>query len=152
MTSLRRIRLSLLAAGAMSLFAGSAFADGPFQFFPITPCRLADTRNANGVNGGPVLQAGTPRDFQVRGRCGVPTTAKAAALNVTITNPSGGSWLTIWPSGTPLPGISTINFGAGDPPTANGAITPLSTNTLDLTVLNANGTVHVILDVTGYFQ
>ena len=148
----RRIRLSLLAAVAMTMFAGSAFADGPFQFFPITPCRIADTRNPNGLNGGPILQPGVTRDFQVRGRCGVPTTAKAAALNVTITNPSGHSWITIWPSGTPLPGISTINFAAGDPPTANGAITPLSTNSLDLSVLNANGTVHVILDVTGYFQ
>ena len=153
MTSFVRItRLSFLAAVAMTLFAGNAFADGPFQFYPITPCRIADTRNANGLNGGPILQAGVTRDFQVRGRCGVPSTAKAAALNVTIVNPTNFSWLTLWPSGTPLPGISTINFTGGDPPTANGAITPLSTNSNDLAVMNAAGTVHVILDVTGYFQ
>jgi hypothetical protein len=35
---------------------------------------------------------------------------------------------------------------------ANGAIVALSANTSDLSVANAIGGVHVILDVTGYFQ
>lgn len=151
----QRLRIAIVAV-AMVLVAGAAFADGPFQYFPLTPCRLADTRNPNGTNGGPILGENVTRDFQVRGLCGVPTTAKAASLNITIanpTNPSGlPSWLTVWPSGTAMPGTATINFAPGDPPTGNGAISPVSTNTLDLSVRNARGTVHVIIDVTGYFQ
>ena len=34
-----------------------------YQFFPLTPCRLVDTRGANGNLGGPRLLAQTPRDF-----------------------------------------------------------------------------------------
>ena len=152
---IRIVRVAVVAMAVMS-FAAVAFADGPFQYYPLTPCRIADTRLPNGTNQGPILGTAVTRDFQVRGLCGVPSTAKAASLNFTIANstvPSGQpSWLTVWPSGSSMPATSIINFSPGDPPTANGAITPLSTNTLDLSVQNARGTVHVIIDVTGYFQ
>ena len=73
-------------------------------------------------------------------------------MNVTITNASSFSWLTLWPSGTAQPVVSTINFDQTSPALANGAIVALSSNTNDLSVANAIGGVHVILDVTGYFQ
>jgi hypothetical protein len=124
---------------------------GPYQYYSITPCRVVDTRNAVSTNGGPSL-ATSPRSFQIRGNCGVPSTAKAVSLNVTIANASTSSWLTIWPSGSAQPFVSTINFDQNSPALANGAIVGLSSNTTDLSVANAFGGVHVILDVTGYFQ
>jgi hypothetical protein len=124
---------------------------GPYQYYSITPCRVVDTRNAVSTNGGPSL-ATTPRNFQIRGNCGVPSTAKAVSLNVTITNASSSSWLTLWPSGTAQPFVSTINYDQNSGALANGAIVGLSSNTTDLSVANAIGGVHVILDVTGYFQ
>jgi len=124
---------------------------GPYQYYSVTPCRIADTRNAAGTNGGPALTT-VARDFQIRGNCGVPVGAKAVSLNVTATNASSASWLTLWPSGTAKPFVSTINFDSSVGALANGAIVALSANTNDLSVANAAGGVHVILDVTGYFQ
>ena len=143
---------AVLVVAASALVAGTARADGPFSYYPLTPCRVADTRNAAGTNGGPILSAGVTRNFQVQGVCGVPVGAKAVSLNLTIVAPSAGSWLTVWPSGGTAPFVSAINFAAGDPPTANGAIVGLSANAQDLSIKNAVGTVHVIVDVTGYFQ
>lgn len=83
----------------------------------------------------------------------MPSTAKAVSINVTVTNASTSSWLTIWPAGSPKPFISIINFSPADTALANGAIVGLSPGTTgDLAIQNALGTVHLILDVTGYFQ
>lgn len=125
---------------------------GPYQYFSLTPCRLVDTRNPVSTNGGPIFNTNSQRDFVVRGNCGVPTTAKAVTLNVTITSASQSSFLTLWPSGITRPTVSTINFSSSDPSLANGATVGLSTNPADLSVYNNFGTVHVILDVTGYYQ
>lgn len=140
------------AAVIVAGFTATAQAQtGPYQYYSLTPCRVVDTRNAASVNGGPALTTAR-RDFKVRGNCGVPTTAKAVSINVTVTNASSTSWLTIWPSGGSIPVVSTINFDASTTALANGAIIGLSTNTNDLSVQNAVGTVNVIIDVTGYFQ
>lgn len=133
--------------GALSVEAQS----GPYQFYPLAPCRVVDTRNAASTNGGPIL-ATTPRDFRIKGNCGVPVTAQAVSLNVTITGASMSSWLRLWPSGQTEPVVSNINFDPTLPALANGALIGLSGNTNDLSVRNSEGTVHVILDVTGYFQ
>jgi hypothetical protein len=45
-----------------------------------------------------------------------------------------------------------INFEPSDPALANGIIVGLSTAAQDLSVYNNFGSVHVIVDVTGYFQ
>jgi hypothetical protein len=145
----------LVVLGLAALAPAAAMAAGPFQYHAITPCRVADTRGPNGVNGGPILFGNnpTPRNFQVQGVCGVPVGADAATLNVTIASPSSGGFLTLWPSGGAQPVVSTINFTTADSALANGAIIPLSTNTLDLSVFfGGSGTVHLILDVTGYFD
>jgi hypothetical protein len=149
---MRKILSVLLFIVAGAVASEAAAQTGPLQYYALTPCRIADTRNATGTNGGPALQGGVRRDFAVRGRCGVPTTARAVSLNLTVTGASTNSHITIWPSGTAMPNVSTINFGPNDPAVANGAIVGLSTATLDLSAFNAAGTVHLIIDVTGYFQ
>ena len=126
-------------------------AHAQYSFFALTPCRVVDTRNPNSVDGGPILTAGT-RSFTIRGVCGVPTTAKAVSLNVAITGASSNGYLTLWPSGQTQPITATINFSTADQALSNGAIIGLSTNAQDLSVFNASNSVHVILDVTGYFQ
>lgn len=125
---------------------------GPYQYYSISPCRVVDTRGANSTNGGPVFLGNTQRDFRIRGNCGVPSTAKAVTINVTVTQASLPSWLAVWPSGTPRPWVSTMSFDPSAPALANGAIVGISANTNDLSVYNSEGSVHVILDITGYFQ
>ena len=151
---------ALVLAGAAVLFAVSAAeAAGPFQFFSVTPCRIVDTRNAPGVTGGPALASGATRSFPIDvapAACGVPATAKAATLNVTLVSPTQDGFLSIWPFNTAMPLVSTINAAAGEPAIANGAIVPLTSDpTFNISVVYgtaAPGSAHVILDVTGYFQ
>jgi hypothetical protein len=143
----------LLFVVLITLVASNLWAQsGPYQYFSVTPCRVVDTRGANGTNSGPALGPGVTRDFQIRGRCGVPLSAQAVSINVTVVSPSSGSWLAIWPSGSPRPLVSTINFDASSGALANGAIASLSQNTNDLSVFNVDGSVHVLIDVSGYFQ
>lgn len=142
----------LFALVLLFLCAVPALADGPFRFYALTPCRAVDTRSGFGG----ALAYNTTRDFQIQGVCGVPVGAKAVALNVTVVAPSSKGHLRIFPSGTALPTISTINFAGGEPALANGAIVPVSTNANDLSVYTyflsgGTATTHLILDVTGYF-
>jgi hypothetical protein len=149
---MRRI-LTLTLFSLLLAFAGNALAQtGPYQYYPLAPCRAVDTRGANGTNSGPVFDTNTTRNFQIRGVCGVPTGAKAVSLNMTITGATQASFLTVWPSNLARPVVSMLNFEATDPALANGIIVGLSTNTQDLSVYNNFGLVHVIVDVTGYFQ
>jgi hypothetical protein len=145
-------RVALLTV-LTAVFAVGAFAQsGPYQYFPLSPCRAVDTRGGVSTNGGPIMGTDSTRNFQMRGVCGVPTTAKAVSLNVTVTQATAGSWLAVWPSGQTRPVVSMINFEPSDPALANGIIVGLSTNTQDLSVYNNFGNVHVIIDITGYFQ
>jgi hypothetical protein len=149
--------LSVLGAAC---FMPAAHAAGPFSYYALTPCRVVDTRNATGTDGGPALTANATRSFQIQGLCGVPVGAKAVTVNVTIVSPSlstNGGFATLFPSGGNIPTVSTINFTNADSALANGAIVPLSTNASDISVFfNAynlgSGTVHLVLDVTGYFM
>ena len=149
-TALKTCMLTFLGI----LAGGVAYAQsGPYQYYPLTPCRVVDTRNANSTNGGPDLGLAVQRDFALRGNCGVPLTAKAVTMNVVVVSPSFAGYLTVWPSGTPRPLAATLNFAATDTALANGAIMGLSTNAQDLSVLNgSNGPAHVVIDVSGYFQ
>ncbi len=145
------LRLTLFSS--LLVIAGNALAQsGPYQYYPLTPCRIVDTRGAASTNGGPAFDSNTTRNFQIRGGCGVPTGARAVSLNMTITQATQSSFLTVWPSNLAKPFVSMLNFDATDPALANGVIVGLSTNTQDLSVYNAAGAVHVIIDVTGYFQ
>lgn len=151
------VLLLLAAVLAPAMPAGAA---GPFRFYALTPCRIVDTRNAPGPTGGPALNHNTSRTFPIQGQCGVPSGAKAVALNVTITQPNGNGYLTLYPSDGAQPVVSNINFVANETALANGAIVPLGAAAPDLAVFAAvpfpqsspPGRVHVILDVTGYFQ
>jgi hypothetical protein len=140
------------------LLPGSARADGPFSFYTLAPCRIADTRDPNGPTGGPALNANTSRNFPILGVCGVPFDAEAAVLNVTITQPTGLGNLRLYPAGTLLPVASTINWLPQDFSVANGAIVPLGTDgagnhlSVHTDMADPAGTVHLIIDVTGYFK
>jgi len=123
------------------------------KYHTLAPCRILDTRNPDGPYGGPALQAGAVRDFTLAGQCGVPATAKSVSVNATATEPSSAGHLTVYPAGGAIPPLaSTLNFSAGQT-RANNAIMPLSASGA-IAVQSAipSGTVHFILDVTGWFE
>ena len=150
---MRIAKVLTVVVPALVLSTLPVHADGPFQYHPITPCRLADTRYGNGG----VMVPSADRSFQVQGVCAVPSGAKAVSLNVTVVATGGGGYLTLYPSNVTRPtNVSTINFVRGDV-VANGAIVPLgpmgAPPNADLRVFaGTGGNVDVILDVSGYFQ
>lgn len=116
------------------------------------PCRIVDTRNPAGSYGGPALQAGATRDFVLVGPCDVPPTAKSVAVNLTVTEPTAAGHLTAFPAGQGVPLASSINFSAGQT-RANNAILRLSAaGAISVESVLATGSVHFILDVTGWFE
>ena len=55
------------------------------QLIPVTPCRIVDTRWPAGPFGGPEMDAGATRAFDIpQSACGIPSTAVAYSLNVTV--------------------------------------------------------------------
>jgi hypothetical protein len=157
---LQRAARLILLAGLSLLLSKTAQAGGPYSFFPLTPCRVVDTRGPVGPQGGPALAANTIRSFTIINvnSCGVPATAKAAAMNITIVSPTDVGDLRIWPYQSPVPLASVINFSTADFALANGVLIPLANiSGIDISVQNdmppgSAGTVHLVVDVTGYFQ
>ncbi len=121
---------------------------GGLQFYPQTPCRIADTRNSDGHFGGPRMESALRRDFLVTGSsCAVPLTAAAYSLNATVVPPAGLGFLSLWGAG-PQPVVSTLNAGDGAT-TANSALVPAGFGGY-VSAFSANPT-HLLLDINGYF-
>ncbi len=123
---------------------------GTFAFYPLTPCRAADTRLAAGVLGGPSLSAGQARLFPINSSgCGAPASAAAYVLNVTAVPHGPLGYLTLWSNnGQGAPPVSTLNAPTGQitanmaivQPGPDGQINAIATNDSDL-----------VIDVLGYF-
>jgi hypothetical protein len=122
------------------------------DFFTVTPCRILDTRQGGQ---GPALASGLRRTVLAGGVCGIPATARAVAVNLAVTQPSAAGYLTLHAGDTAQDGTSALTFIAGQT-LANNAIVPLAfngTGTFAMTPLvGGNGTVQVIIDVSGYFE
>ncbi len=122
------------------------------DFYTLTPCRVADTRNANGSRGGPMLTASQIRTFPVAGFCGVPANAKAVVVNVTSVGSGATGNFQLFPGNAFPMGTSVVNFAAGQT-RASSAMLMLSTDGAGtLGVQNVSISVaHFVLDVVGYY-
>jgi len=118
-------------------------------FYPVTPCRVADTRSANGPFGGPSLSAGSIRSFAIpSSACNIPATAQAYSLNITVAPPAALAYLTAWPAGQTQPYVSTLNSSNGAI-VANAAIVPAGTG--GAVSIYVSDSTHAIIDINGYF-
>jgi hypothetical protein len=154
------------ASGAISIFATDptdVFVDidgyfappqaSSFQFYPVTACRVADTRSWAGFTGAfgpPALPTSGTRSFPVlSGSCSIPATAGAYSLNVTaVPTTKYLGWLTVWPTGQPQPVVSTLNAWDGLI-TANAAIVPVGSD--GAISIFASDPTDVFFDIDGYF-
>jgi uncharacterized protein len=131
----------------VAYFRVGAFPSG--DYFSLTPCRVADTRATT-----PLLD-GTSRAFPVRGVCGVPATATTVVLNATAVTPTGAGDLTIYAGDATPPGFATLPFPVL-PARALHVFTGISNDVAGEVEVQASvaggGTVHVVLDVLGYFE
>ena len=120
------------------------------EFYPLTPCRVVDTRGPDGNLGGPYLQGHQERDFPVlEGSCGLPSNAAAYSMNFTVV-PKGPrvNYLTVWPAGEAQPTVSTLNDPTGTV-VANAALVPAGTDGAIATYVTDN--TDLLIDVDGYF-
>jgi hypothetical protein len=117
-------------------------------FHTVAPCRMIDTRSTDA----PALAAGTLRTFSASGRCAVPPTAWAVSLNVTVTASTGPGNLALFPAGTPTPLVSTANYAAGVTRANNAVVSLNGAGELAVRCNQAAGSVHLVVDVNGYFQ
>ncbi len=132
-----------IIADAMGYFAPSA-SNGLEML--TAPTRLLDTRSGNGLSG--KFSAGQRRDLQITGRGGVPSTARAAVINLTSTASDTSGFITAWPAGIARPNASVLNRKAGET-VANLAIVPIGSGG-KISLFNNAGTTHLIGDVVGY--
>jgi hypothetical protein len=123
----------------------------PLTFVGIVPCRMADTRALTFPPGygPPALPAGSPRNFVLTGRCGIPVDALAVSANVTAVSPQGPGFLQIQPTDGPSATVSTLNFIPGET-VANGSTIPLGTAGGATFIAGVTGT-ELIIDVNGYY-
>jgi M6 family metalloprotease-like protein len=139
---------SHLVADLNGYFAAPG-SPGALSFYPSTPCRIFDTRNAVGAFGGPAMSANATRTFTVPSSfCGIPTSAKAYVTNATVLPSGVFGFLTMWPGGLTQPTVSTLNAVDGAL-TSNAAIVPASGAGV-IQVYTSNG-ANMLLDISGYF-
>src|SRR5262249_59392847 len=89
------------------------------SYFTVAPCRIIDTRNL-----GAPLVAGSNRDFTITNVCGVPSSAVALKVNVTVTLPTASGSLTISAAGAPPPITAHIEYNARQTPANNAIVLP----------------------------
>ena len=122
--------------------------DSALAFYPLTPCRIADTRPQHG-GGGPI-PGGTTQNFPILDipGCTVPATAQAYSLNLAAVPPGPLGYLTVWPAGGSRPTVSTLNDLTGTI-VANAAIVEAGTGG-EISVYPSNDT-NLVIDIDGYF-
>ena len=135
-------------------FVARLRAPEPVAFVGVSPGRVLDSRG-DGVTvddqfvGGGLLAGGSVFELPVGGRAGVPLSASAVALNVTVTESTASGFLTVFPCGSSRPNASSLNFVAGQT-VPNGVLTKVGTG--GKVCLFSQVPAHVIVDVNGYFD
>jgi len=129
--------------------AGTSLAGGEVA---LSPARITDTRTGSGLpNAGSTLGPGATLNVQVTGAGGIPNAGVSGAiLNVTATNTTAASFLTVWPFGALRPTASNLNWVASQT-VPNRVFVPVDPVTGKISIYNQFGSVDVIVDVSGYF-
>jgi outer membrane protein assembly factor BamB len=134
-------------AGTAHLIADVAgwFGDGAESTFTaLPPARILDTRTATKMGPASVLE------LQVTGRAGVPAAGvSAVVLNLTVTEPTAGSFLTAWPTGVARPLASNLNYVVGL--TVPNLVVVKVGEGGKVSLYNHAGWGHVIADVAGWY-
>jgi hypothetical protein len=157
------VEVGLPADGQVSIYNALGYTDvvadvegyvspssGPSGLFePLPPSRVLDTRVPTEGGTGPLAPDST-LDLDITGKGGVPPLgASAVVLNVTATDTTAPSYLTVWPAGSLQPQTSNLNFGPGQT-VPNRVIVPLGSGG-QVSIYNQQGSANVVVDVGGWF-
>ncbi len=135
-------------------FISSQLGNG-LTFYPLTPCRVADTRSDQYPQGLglPHLIGGLPRDFPILNSSCIPLNVNPISYSFNLTaipyegKPMG--FLSIWPSGSPPDDpVSTLN-NPNAVTVANAAIATSGPDGYVAVYTSADS--DLVIDVNGYF-
>jgi len=155
---------SLLGTGLASLPSAAVTPTAPAAatYNSLTPYRVCDTRAGTTTSdtaqcAGKTLAPGATLTIPVAGTNpagatsgGVPSTATSVVLNVTVTDTTAASYLTVWPAGGAMPLASSVNWSAGQ--TVPNLVTVAVGTGGDVSFYNDLGNVDVVVDVEGWFD
>jgi hypothetical protein len=146
-------RVSLFAQNSVDLIVdvqgyvtgAAATSSAAGLFVPLPPARVADSRDNLGLAR---MGAFFDQELALAGFGGVPTDGvSAVAANFTVTETRAPGFLSVYPSRTQRPLVSTLNFTAGSTVAAFG-LPKVGTNGLGMVTMKQ---ADVIVDVSGYF-
>ena len=167
MKTLLRIVSSALLSMLLTTLCSPAFAQlgslsTDLVYYPITPCRIIDTRKPGAMPG--ILAAGSTRSFVAwnstyAGQGGVATDCNllqstnnaAIVLNLTTVMPDTSGFITVFPGDVTQPTTSTLNFTAGSVIGNNATLKINQTGTGSAFKVFSTSNVHLIADVVGYY-
>jgi hypothetical protein len=147
-------RICLYTSAAAHLIVDiNGFYPTGSSFSPMPPARLLDSRpggaTADGqFAAGGVRASGSVTELQIATRVGVPVTAAAVSLNVTVTEAAAPGFITVFPCGTPIPNSSNLNYLAGST-IPNAVLAKVGAG--GRVCLFTNAGTHLIVDINGYF-
>ena len=117
---------------------------GASSYTPVSPSRILDTRIGLGfarrVNAGETFTLPLPA---------VPAGASAVVLNLTVTAPAGGGFVTIYPTGTVRPNASSINVDTVGQTIAN--LVTVITGAGGAVDIFSESAADLVADVQGYY-
>lgn len=127
-------------------------ASGPGSLLTtVSPTRILDTATGVGAPKAEVAHGGMVK-LGVLGVGGVPSTGVTAVLvNVTATGPTASGYLAAYPDSLANPGVSTLNFVAGQT-VSNQAYVKVIDGKIDVFNGESSGETNMIVDVLGYFS
>jgi hypothetical protein len=121
---------------------------GPGSFMYIVPgCRLVDTRETSTP-----LVAGEDRVVEAVGHCEILSGARAIAANVVLTRPTSAGNVRFYRPDRLASEVAVVTYGAGDTHSGNTVIALDDAGQFVVRATQRSGSVHLVVDVTGYFQ
>jgi hypothetical protein len=153
--SIGTLTLSCVETGSNGCVSNSGSVNVPvtgLDFHALTPCRLLDTRLPDGPYGGPALAALASRTFVATGQCGVPAGAKALSINLTVTGGTAAGDVLVFQAGITAPSTPTVAYSPSQTRANNGLLALGAAGDFVVKSEQGTGTVHVLVDVNGYFQ
>jgi len=113
-----------------------------------TPTRVLDTRAGTGATRATIATNAT---LTFSATAGLTGSASAVALNVTVVNPTGLGYVTVWAAGTPRAPGSTVNFTAGRITANSTIVRPAADGTVSV-YNGSTGSIDLVVDRTGYWS
>jgi hypothetical protein len=145
---------TLTVAGKTFTVSQSAGGSCSPGFFPVSPCRVLDTRLAPAPLGGPSLAAEGKRVFPVTASsCRIPPTAKSVSVNVTAVLPAANGSLHAYPGNVTPTSATILSFRKGRTRAATAVLSLATDGSGTLGFWNeSTGSLDILLDVSGYFE